>query len=148
MSQDEQGRDDLTADLKPEKKQGIIRRSKDILDTAVSGLKGKDMYTLVDTFTSEMTLVAEGLSEDLRHTQQELALLAADQTIISEELPRLEGEIRQLQKRIETLEKRQDKQTAKRGTLSGVLRQVTIIAAIIASAWVITQLLKLIGGII
>ena len=148
MSQDEQGRDDLTADLQPEKKQGIIRRSKDILDTAVSGLKGKDMYTLVDTFTSEMTLVAEGLSEDLRHTKQELALLAADQTIISEELPRLEGEIRQLQKRIETLEKRQDKQTAKRGTLSGVLRQVTIIAAIIAAAWVVTELLKLIGGII
>lgn len=148
MSQDEQGRDDLTADLQPEKKQGIIRRSKDILDTAVSGLKGKDMYTLVDTFTSEMTLVAEGLSEDLRHTQQELALLAADQTIISEELPRLEGEIRQLQKRIETLEKRQDKQTAKRGTLSGVLRQVTIIAAIIAAAWMVTELLKLIGGII
>ncbi len=148
MSQDEQGRDDLTADLQPEKRQGIISRSKDMLDTAVSGLKGKDMYALVDTFTSEMTLVAEGLSEDLRHTQRQLALLEADQTIISEEIPRLEGEIRQLQKRIETLEKRQDKQTAKRGTLTGLLRQVTIIAAIIAAAWVVTELLKLIGGII
>ena len=148
MSQDEKSRDDLTADLQPEKRQGIIRRSRDILDTAVSGLKGKDMYTLVDSFTSEMTLVAEGLSEDLRHTQQQLALLDADQTITSEEIPRLESEIRQLQKRIDTLEKRQDKQTAKRGTLTGVLRQVTLIAAIIAAAWVLTALLKLIGGTI
>ena len=146
MSQDELRREDLKADLQPEKRQGIIQRSRDMLDTAVSGLKGKDMYTLVDSFTSEMTLVAEGLSEDLRHTQEQLALLGADQTITSEEIPRLEGEIRQLQKRIEALEKRQDKQTAKRGTLTGVLRQVTIIAAIIAAAWVVTALLKVIGG--
>ena len=148
MSQEEHHHEGLMPDAQPEKRQGIIQRSKDMLDTAVSGLKGKDMYTLVDSFTSEMTLVAEGLSDDLHQAQQQLAQLGADQTITSEETLRLEEEIRQMQKRIETLEKRQDKQTAKRGTLTSVLRQVTIIAVIIAAAWVITALLRAFGGTI
>ena len=123
-----------------------MQRSRDMLDTAVSGLKGRDMLSLVDSFTSEMTLVAEGLSEDLQRVQQQLAQLGVDQTIASEENLRLQVEIRQLQRRIEALEKKQDKQTQKRGILTGVLRQVTLIAAIIAAAWVITTLLRTFGG--
>lgn len=146
MSLDEQDRESLMSDPRPEKRQGIMQRSKDMLDSAVSGLKGRDMLTLVDEFTSEMTLVAEGLSEDLQRVEQQVAQLGADQTIASEGSQRLEMEIRQLQKRVEALEKKQDKQTAKRGTLTGVLKQVTVIAAIIAVAWVITALLGVFGG--
>lgn len=146
MSLDEQDRESLMPDPRPEKRQGIMQRSKDMLDSAVSGLKGRDMLALVDEFTSEMTLVAEGLSEDLQRVQQQGAQIGADQTIASEGSRRLEEEIRQLQKRVEALEKKQDKQTAKRGTLTGVLKQVTVIAAIIAVAWVITALLGVFGG--
>ena len=35
---------------------------------------------------------------------------------------------------------------ARKGTLTGVLRQITVIAAILAAAWVITALLKTFGG--
>jgi uncharacterized protein YlxW (UPF0749 family) len=146
MSMDVQHQDGLVPDSRPDKKQGIMQRSKDMLDTAVSGLKGRDMFALVDSFTSEMTLVAEGLSEDLQHTQQQVAQLGADQTIFSEDGLRVQEQIKQLQKRVETLENRHDKQTAKRGTLTGVLRQLTVIAAMIAAAWVITALLGTFGG--
>jgi hypothetical protein len=146
MTMDEDHQDGLIPDPRAEKKQGIMQRSKDMLDTAVSGLKGRDMFALVDSFTSEMTLVAEGLSEDLQRTQQQLAQLGADQTIVSEDSLRVQEQIKQLQKRAEALEKRQDKQTAKRGTLTGVLKQVTVIAVIIAAAWVITALLGAFGG--
>jgi len=146
MSLDEQDREGLTPDPQPGKRQGIMQRSKDMLDSAVSGLKGRDMLTLVDEFTSEMTLVAEGLSEDLQRVQQQLSQLGADQTIASEGSLRMEEDIRQMQKRVEALEKKQDKQTAKRGTLTGVLKQVTVIATIIAAAWVITALLGVFGG--
>ncbi len=146
MSPDEHKREDLIPDPQPGKRQGIMQRSKDMLDSAVSGLKGRDMLTLVDEFTSEMTLVAEGLSEDLQHAREQLSQLGADQTIASEGSLRMAGEIQQLQKRVEALEKKQDRLTVKRGTLTGVLRQITVIAAIIAAAWVITALLGVFGG--
>ncbi len=130
----------------PEKKAGLIQRSKDLLDTAVGGLKGKDMNLLVDEFTSEMTLVAEGLSEDLTRAQQQLEQLSASQTLEESERLALGEQLQDLQRRVQTLEKGQEKAKARKGTLTSVLRQVTVIAAILAAAWVITALLKTFGG--
>ncbi len=42
-----------------DKKGGLIRRSKELLDTAMGGLKGRDMNALMDEFTQEMTVVAD-----------------------------------------------------------------------------------------
>ncbi|NLD03358.1 MAG: hypothetical protein GX674_08615, partial [Clostridiales bacterium] len=67
-----------------DKKGGLIRRSKELLDTAMGGLKGRDMNALMDEFTQEMTVVAEGLSEDLAFAQRDLAQLSAAQTILEE----------------------------------------------------------------
>lgn len=135
----------MTSDT-PEKKAGLIQRSKDLLDTAVGGLKGKDMNLLVDEFTSEMTLVAEGLSEDLIRTQQQVEQLSASQTLEEAERLLLAERLEELQRRVQTLEKGQEKALARKGTLTGVLRQITVIAAILAAAWVITALLKTFGG--
>jgi Flp pilus assembly protein TadB len=135
----------MTSDT-PEKKAGLIQRSKDLLDTAVGGLKGKDMNLLVDEFTSEMTLVAEGLSEDLIRTQQQVEQLSASQTLEEAERLVLAERLEELQRRVQTLEKGQEKALARKGTLTGVLRQITVIAAILAAAWVITALLKTFGG--
>lgn len=129
-----------------EKKTNLVQRSRELLDTAVQGLKGRDLGVLVDEFTSEMTLVAEGLSEDLSRAQQDLAQLSAAHTIEEEGRRSLEERVNALQRRVDALEKKQDKQQQKRGTLTSVLRQVTVIAAILAGAWVITALLKTFGG--
>ena len=136
--------------LPPEdKKNSLISRSKGLIDSAVSGLKGRDMNALVDEFTQEMTVVAEGLSEDLIIASQELAQLSAAQTISESERKQdmldLRARIIGIEKHLDILAKQKEKQEKKRGTLSSVLKQVTIIAAIIAGAWVLTAVLKLIG---
>lgn len=132
-----------------DKKNNLISRSKGLIDSAVSGLKGRDMNALVDEFTQEMTVVAEGLSEDLIIARQELAQLSAAQTISESERKKdmldLQARIMDIEKRIDYFAKQKEKQDKKHGTLSSVLKQVTIIAAIIAGAWVLTAILKLIG---
>lgn len=128
-----------------EKKQNLIQRSKGVIDQAVSGLKGRDMNTLVDEFTSEMTLVAEGLSEELVVARQELSQLSASQTLMEDGKRKLEQRIDGLQKRLDALEKQHGKQQQRKG-IHAILKQVTIIAAIVCAAWVITALLKTFGG--
>ena len=128
-----------------DRKPNLIQRSKDMLDTAVSGLKGRDMNALVDDFTREMTLVAEGLSEDLMTLRQDLSQLSASHTLMEEERRNLEERLRTMQKRVEALEKQRDKVQQRKG-LHAILRQVTIIAAIVCGAWIITALLRLFGG--
>lgn len=132
-----------------DKKSGLIKRSKELLDTAMGGLKGRDMNALVDEFTQEMTVVAEGLNEDLSIAQRDLAQLSAAQTILEEsragDKRELSGRLDAVEKRLTALEKQRDKQQ-KRSGLPQVLRQVTVIAAIIAGAWVLVTVLRLLGG--
>ena len=128
-----------------EKKTNLVQRSRELLDTAVQGLKGRDLGVLVDEFTSEMTLVAY-LIATLNHDRSLSAQLSAAHTIEEEGRRSLEERVNALQRSVDALEKKQDKQQQKRGTLTSVLRQVTVIAAILAGAWVITALLKTFGG--
>lgn len=132
-----------------DKKGSLIKRSKDLLDTAVSGLKGRDLNVLMDEFTQEMTAVAEGLSEELALARRELAQLSASQTVMeesgAENRRELENRLNELEKKLSALEKQREKQL-KRGGISMILRQLTVIAAIIAGAWVLVTVLNLFGG--
>ena len=132
-----------------EKKSGLIKRSMELLDSAVGGLKGRDMNALMDEFTQEMTVVAEGLSEDLAVARRELSELSAAQTIQEEARAKdrrdIQGRLDALESRLTALEKQREKQQ-KRGGLSQILTQVTVIAGIIAGAWVLVTGLKLLGG--
>ena len=132
-----------------DKKGGLIKRSKELLDTAMGGLKGRDMNALIDEFRQEMTMVAEGLSEDLSVAQHELAQLSAAQTILEEgwikDSRAFSDRLDTIEKRIAAIEKQREKQQ-KRGGLSQILRQVTVIAAIIAFSWVLVTVLNLLGG--
>lgn len=133
-----------------DKKGGLIKRSKDLLDTAVGSLKGRDMNALMDEFTREMTVVAEGLSEDLIIAKQELAQLSATQTIQEETKAKDRREINErldaIEKRLAGLEKQKEK-LQKRSGLTQILSQVTVIAGIVAGAWVLVTVLGLFGGI-
>ena len=60
----------LAAPEEPAKQPGLVRGARDFIENTLSTLKGKDMNQAVEEFTGEMTLVIEGLSEDmdtLRH---------------------------------------------------------------------------------
>ncbi len=134
----------------PQRKPGLVRKSVDALNEAVNSLKKQDMTELVETFTAEMTLVAEGLSDDQTQLAQQTAQLSAQQTLYEEAL-RSHTEItakalQDLRKRVEALEKKSEKTARQRGTITQALRQATWIAAILGAAWVITALLKTFGG--
>ena len=48
-----------------EKKTGLMRGAKDFFENTFATLKGKDLNQAVEEFSGEMTLVVEGMSEDL-----------------------------------------------------------------------------------
>ena len=137
---------------------GLMRGARDFIENTLSSLKGKDMNQAVEEFTGEMTLVIEGMSEDMNALRRDCDKVAAQLTILENELSERDGaqkadmdalrrEMEGLVKRMNALEKVQKtgKKEAKPG-LTAVLRQATWMVGIFCSAWVIVTLLRLIGG--
>ena len=94
------------------KKPGLVRGARDFIENTFATLKGKDMNQAVEEFTSEMTLVAEGLSEDQEKLRRDVDQLAAQQTMTEEKLSRGAKEqktaLEEQKKRMDALEKRLD----------------------------------------
>lgn len=153
------------ADEHTGKKLGLVRGARDFIGNTFATLKGKDMNQAVEEFTSEMTLVAEGLSEDQAVLRQDVDKLSAQQTLLEEKMQRsgkdakaetaeLREALKQNKKQAENLEKRLDalekamkdaeKKPQKMG-LGQTLRQATWMVGIVCVAWVVVTVLKLIG---
>lgn len=136
-----------------------MRGARDFIENTWSSLKGKDLNQAVEEFTSEMTLVAEGLSEDqnaLRRDGEKLAArmdkLAERQKIGEDSVKALQDQLEQERRRGDALQKRLDdmekalKAKPLKPSLTAILRQATWGVGIICAAWVIVAILKLIGG--
>lgn len=139
----------------PAKKPGLMRGARDFIENTFNSLKGKDLGQAVEEFTSDMTLVIEGISEDLSALQREEEKLSAQLTILEDDLSKVDDaqkaeidalrrEMNEMSKRLKALEK-PGKKEIKPG-ITALLKQVTWIVGIFCSAWVIVTLLKLIGG--
>ncbi|MBR3904274.1 MAG: hypothetical protein IKJ51_00990 [Clostridia bacterium] len=138
----------------PEEKKDLIHSAKDFVNNIFQPLKGKDLNQAVEEFTSEMTLVIEGLSEDQERTAQQVDQLSARQTILEESLlSRLEEtelalsdaqkEMKALQKKLEKAEKAAaDKKISKVSGFTGMLRQATWLVGIAVGGWIIVTLIK------
>ena len=137
-----------------EKLADIIRKPKELLGGAIKAIKGPDVQQLVETFTGEMTVVVEGLYDDQMRLRKEVEALVALQESLSQRmddgreetqakceqsLKELASRLAELQKRVQALEANKGKQ----GKKIGVLSQVTVLAAIVAGAWIIVTLLNL-----
>ena len=150
--------------LPAEKPAGFVQATKDFFGNALSTVKGKDLSTLVEDFSSEMTLVAEGLSEDQAKLHQLCQSVAAQQTVDREELEQsiekisdavasanqrigtLETGITQLSKNLEQFEKKtEEKKKHKLDSLSSIIRQLTILVGVAGGAWIIVTILKMFG---
>lgn len=135
----------------------IVQSAKDFMNGVLSPLKGKDIGQLVEDFTAEMTLVAEGLSEDQHKLSQETERLSAMQTELEQRM--LDGfhdtgvtcdetraEIKDLRSRLEKIEKQlQDKKelkTKKTDGITGMLRQATWLVAIASGAWIVVTIIN------
>lgn len=145
----------LAAPEEPAKKQGLMRGARDFIENTFHSLKGKDLGQAVEEFTGDMTLVIEGMSEDMAALRRDADKSSAQMTILEndmdaanearqEEIAALRREIENLTKRIKALEK-PDKKPEK-PKINVILKQVTWIVGIFSSAWVLVTLLKLIGG--
>lgn len=137
-----------------EPKKTMVQSAKDFMTGVFNPLKGKDLNQLVEEFTSEMTLVAEGLSEDQQKLFRETDRLSAQQTELEQRL--LDGlhdadvENKELRKQVQSLTARldkaeklmADKKPKKSDGLVSIIRQATWLVAIFSAAWVIVTIIK------
>lgn len=146
-------------DLIPESasQKNLVQSAKDFMNGVLSPLKGKDMGQLVEDFTSEMTLVAEGLSEDQQKLAQESERLSAQQTELEQRMldgfhdsgvtaDELRKEISSLRSRMDKAEKMLQEKKERKGKksdgISGILRQATWLVGIGAGAWIIVTIIQ------
>ena len=135
----------------------IVQSAKDFMNGVLSPLKGKDIGQLVEDFTAEMTLVAEGLSEDQHKLSQETERLSAMQTELEQRMldgfhdagvthDETQAEIKALRSRLDKIEKLlQDKKelkTKKSDGITGMLRQATWLVAIASGAWIVVTIIN------
>lgn len=127
------------------KKTGIFNKSMDFLHGAVDSLTGKDLPRLVEDFTREMVIVAEGLSEDQEKIRSALGLQGEEQDKAAERLRALEKQLAGMEKRLDELVRKAERRQKGDSSLMRILRQATWLAAILASAWVVTALIRAFG---
>ena len=138
-----------------------VSRPKKIWDQALKAVKGDSTQQLVENFTAEMTLVAEGLCDDHGRLRKEVEDLAGEQDRFAQhwesELGALETGLREseqqtdrrideLLRRVDALEKheRAVREKKKGGIIpDGLMKQLIVLASILAGAWVLVTVLNL-----
>ncbi len=131
-----------------------------IWNTALKTVKGDSTQSLVEDFTAEMTLVAEGLCEDQARLRSQMESLEdsqdRDRQSLRSEIEALETAMREQQRdtdeKLRVLTDRADalersvNHTGKKGKKSlfglGWLPQVIILAAIVCGSWVLVTLMQ------
>ena len=146
--------------VQPAQKGGIMKSVGDFFGSAFGG-KSQDMNALIEEFTSEMTLVAEGLSQDQDRLNQRCDRLEARQAESEERLTLRQNEIqaqaredrktlqdleRRLKKIEDSLEKSRKEESGRKVHASerwtGVLRQATWLVGFVCVAWVIVTIIN------
>ena len=135
-------------------KKGLVHSAQAFMNGVLSPLKGRDVGQMVEEYTAEMTLVAEGLSEDQARLQERMDRLEAEHTQLEahlqDQLHDAQADAQELRKQLAALSKRldkaekaaADKKLKKTEGLSAVLRQATWLAGILAGAWVLVTVLR------
>ena len=131
---------------------------KTLWDGALKMVKGENTNQLIEQFTAEMTLVAEGLCEDqtkLRRdvdnmtTQEDRRIQKLEsridllETSLDEERKAHDKDVTELRNRLSTLEKQAAKAPAKEKRKAGtIIRDLTWLVGIAAAAWVIVTVIN------
>ena len=139
-----------------EKKQA--EKPKKLWDGAIKMVKGENTTQLIEQFTSEMTLVAEGLCEDQNKLRREVDSMITEEdrqvqklqtkidqleTSLDEERTAHDKDLTELRTRLASLEKKMPKETPKEKKKTGsILRDATWLVAIAAGAWIIVTILN------
>ena len=135
-----------------------VSKPRQLWDSAVKAVKGGGTEQLIETFTAEMTLVAEGLCEDQTNLRRELAQVRslaeklearADNeqevldTTLREHQKETDRRLDELSRRLNARESKASKLEGKQKREKNLISQLTLLAGIIAGAWVIVTVLNL-----
>ena len=108
-----------------------IRKPGEYLSGALNSIKGRDLETLVEEFSSDVSLVLGGLSDDQERLGRECDRLA-------QENERLRQHLGTLEKRIKGLEKKADARPER----DGLIRRLTWLASIVFGGMALLYVLK------
>lgn len=128
---------------------------------ALKMVKGDNTHQLIEQFTSEMTLVAEGLCEDQSKLRQEMDGMMTEEdrriqklesrielleTSLEEERNEHEQAMKEARGRIAALEKKAASSGEKEKTKSrrSIIRDLTWLVGIAGGAWIIVTILNMI----
>ena len=131
---------------------------KTLWDGALKMVKGENTNQLIEQFTAEMTLVAEGLCEDQTKLRREVDNMTSQEdrriqklesridlleTSLAEEKKAHDKDVTELRSRLSTLEKQAAKAPAKEKKKAGtIIRDLTWLVGIAAAAWVIVTVIN------
>lgn len=131
---------------------------KTLWDGALKMVKGENTNQLIEQFTAEMTLVAEGLCEDQTKLRREVDDMTTQEdrriqklesridlleTSLDEERKAHDKDLTELRNRLSTLEKQAAKAPAKDKKKAGtIIRDLTWLVGIAAAAWVIVTVIN------
>ena len=141
-----------------EEKTLTTEKPKKLWDGALKLVKGENTTQLIEQFTSEMTLVAEGLCEDQSKLRKEVDSMITEEdqqiqklqtkidqleTSLDEERSAHDRDLTELRNRLAALEKKQPKEGTKEKKKNGTLiRDLTVLVGIAAAAWVVVTIIN------
>lgn len=127
-------------------------------DGALKMVKGENTNQLIEQFTAEMTLVAEGLCEDQTKLRREVddmttqedrriqkleSRISLLETSLEEERKTHDKDLTELRSRLSPLEKQAAKpQVKEKKKATSVIRDLTWLVGIAAAAWVIVTIIN------
>lgn len=133
-------------------------KPKKIWDGALKMVRGENTAQLIENFTAEMTLVAEGLCEDQSTLRREVDKMMTDEdrrlqslqarideteASLEEERKTHDRDVTEMRNRLASLEKKINSKPAKeKGRKGNIIKDLTILVAIAAAAWVIVTLVN------
>lgn len=131
-----------------------VSRPKQLWSSALRAVKGDSTQQLVEDFTAEMTLVAEGLCEDQARLRQSVEDARREQDRsaqhVDSELHALECAMqenqRETDRRLDELSRRlnamENKAPKRRTKQAGIMQQVTLLVGIVCATVVLVTVLK------
>jgi hypothetical protein len=131
-----------SAGAQEHKKTGILMKSRDFLQGAMDSISGKELPRLVEDFTREMVIVAEGLSADQESLRASVAIQGEEQDKLAQKLREQEKKLNEISRKLDILSSRAERRQKGESGLNRILRQATWLAAVIGGAWVITTLVN------
>lgn len=145
-----------------EEKTQVTQMPKKLWNGALKMVKGENTMQLIEQFTAEMTLVAEGLCEDQSRLHQETSRMITeeDQRIaklesriemlentLDEERAERDRELTETRNRLAAMERKAPPEEKKENKppKRNIIKDLTVLVAIAAGAWVIVTILNTIA---